>query len=86
MKGKETSPTLSPAAPAQPPDVGGLSLNSHTGPPRPPAASKPNPPPPMRPPRPVANEPDSEPEDENDPFGDKNVVETPAFEKGEPKW
>ena len=25
-------------------------------------------------------------EDEDDPFGDSNVVETPAFERGEPKW
>lgn len=85
MKGKETSGPSSPTSP-QAPDLAGLSLKS-TPPPRPPAATKPNAPPPPKPPRPVANEPESEPDDdENDPFGDKNVVDTPAFEREEPRW
>lgn len=72
----------------QTPDIGNLSINTTAAPPRPPAATKPGAPPPPKPPRPGAMvEPDSEPdEDENDPFGDKNVVETPAFERAEPKW
>lgn len=48
--------------------------------------------PPPQPPRPpVAQlESDSEEqeseEDENDPFADRNMVHTPAVEKGEPRW
>ncbi|KFH46395.1 hypothetical protein ACRE_028120 [Hapsidospora chrysogenum ATCC 11550] len=88
-KGKETSPdSPSPVSP-QPPEIGGLNLGAAAAPPRPPAATKPNAPPPPKPPRPAQQqqEQESEPEeDENDPFGDKNVVETPAFERGEPRW
>lgn len=48
--------------------------------------------PPSAPPRPPASKPSPEPEpeqeeeDENDPFGDSNAVDTPVFEKDEPKW
>ena len=31
-------------------------------------------------------EPEQAEEDENDPFGDSNAVDTPVFEKDEPKW
>ncbi|KAF4125591.1 LAS seventeen-binding protein 5, partial [Geosmithia morbida] len=69
---------------AQPADLGGLNLDSSrsAAPPRPDASSKPAPP---RPPRPApastsALESESE-EDDDDPFGDKNIAETPAFEK-----
>ena len=45
---------------------------------------------PIQPPRPAQQpeeyEPDIEEEDENDPFGDSNAIETPAVEKGEPDW
>lgn len=87
-KGNETPPGSSSPTSPQPPDLGGLNLNAAAAaPPRPPAATKPNAPPPPKPPRPIQAEPESEPEeDENDPFGDKNVVETPAFERGEPRW
>ncbi|KAG9254659.1 uncharacterized protein F5Z01DRAFT_86106 [Emericellopsis atlantica] len=73
---------------AQPPDLGNLSISTNAhAPPVPSTSTKPNAPPPPKPPRPAAvPDADSEPEDENDPFGDKNVVETPAFEQGEPRW
>jgi hypothetical protein len=48
---------------------------------------------PAPPPRPVpapAPEPeeedDFEEEDENDPFADRNALETPGIEKSEPRW
>ena len=48
--------------------------------------------PPAKPPRPpaarVVNKPESEDEaeDDDDPFGDSNAVDTPTVEQGEPKW
>lgn len=80
----DASPTF-----AQHPDLSDLGINPPVAPPRPSAATKP---PPPQPPRPVPVRQDTEPEDdepeedEDDPFGDKNVVETPAFEQAEPKW
>ncbi|KAH8601114.1 hypothetical protein B0O99DRAFT_681149 [Bisporella sp. PMI_857] len=42
---------------------------------------------PPQPLRPVQQlEEDAEEEDENDPFGDRNAIETPATERGEPDW
>jgi hypothetical protein len=74
MKGKEGG------APP-PPDVGGLSINDSPSK----VKKAPSPPPPPRPPRPAMQRQDTE-EDEDDPFGDSNVVETPAIEKGQPSW
>ncbi|KAH8170378.1 VHS domain-containing protein [Sarocladium implicatum] len=64
-----------------PPDVGGLSINDSPSK----VKKAPSPPPPPRPPRPAMQRQDTE-EDEDDPFGDSNVVETPAIEKGQPSW
>lgn len=42
---------------------------------------------PPPPPRPApAEEEDDEEEDENDPFSDRNAVQTPAVERSEPTW
>ncbi|GKT44222.1 protein lsb5 [Colletotrichum spaethianum] len=80
-----------------PPDVSGLSI-SHTPSPRPPPPPRPVPmsrpsppipaPAPAKPPRrPVQQvQPDSEEEDDDDPFADKNALETPATERPEPRW
>ncbi|WYZ43532.1 hypothetical protein EsH8_VI_001231 [Colletotrichum jinshuiense] len=80
-----------------PPDVSGLSI-APVQPPRPPAPPRPAPmsrpsppvpaPAPAKPPRPPARpaEPDSEEEDDDDPFADKNALETPAVERSEPRW
>ena len=47
--------------------------------------TKPPRPPPRRAP-PSDDEDSVEEEDENDPFGDRNAVQTPHIEKGPPKW
>ncbi len=52
-------------------------------PPRPKMASPPPPPPP---PAPMEEEDDYEDEDENDPFADRNALNTPKVEKGQPVW
>lgn len=75
-KGKES-------ADAGTPDVGSLSISTGA-PPRPSALSKPSDTPPLQT-RPALQRQETE-EDDDDPFGDKNVVETPAFERGEPRW
>jgi hypothetical protein len=41
---------------------------------------------PARPAPPSDDEDSVEEEDENDPFGDRNAVQTPHIEKGAPKW
>jgi len=76
MKGKEAQQTQHTAD-----DFAGLSLNDAGG------KKSATPPPPPRPPRPAVQRQDTEEEeDEDDPFGDSNVVETPAIEKGQPRW
>ncbi|KAI0907747.1 hypothetical protein F4823DRAFT_601922 [Ustulina deusta] len=90
---QSTSPT-DPASPSSPvADMAGLSLNPsissrRSAPPRPSPPSKlPAPPRPLSPlsHRGEVDE-DSAEEDENDPFADRNAVETPMVERGEPRW
>jgi hypothetical protein len=70
------------AAAAKAPDLEGLHIST------PPDVAAP----PTKPPRPPAVSPGadlesaSEDDDEDDPFGDKNMVDTPAVERGEPRW
>ncbi|KAI0204537.1 hypothetical protein F4808DRAFT_346046 [Astrocystis sublimbata] len=87
------SPTQSdfPSGPIA--DMAGLSLDSPTSPrrsapPRPSVYSKPPAPPrPVSPPpRRDESENDSVDEDENDPFADRNAMETPMVEKEAPRW
>lgn len=99
LKGKERADSLgsggsgSPVS-STPPDVAGLSISPRrqSPPPRPspltkrgappPPAKKPSPPPP-----PVQREDDSEEDDDdNDPFADRNAVQTPRVETGQPRW
>lgn len=80
-----------PASPtsSQPPDLGGLSLNAPGAPPRPSATTKPHSSPPRQPPRPAPVQEDfaeDDDDDEDNPFGDRNVIETPSLEKGAPRW
>lgn len=77
MKGKEAHQVQSTSD-----DLAGLSIDD-TAPRK--AAS---PPPPPRPPRPTVQRQDTEEDEDDDdnPFGDSNVVETPAIEKGQPRW
>ncbi|KAI1129391.1 hypothetical protein F5Y10DRAFT_291131 [Nemania abortiva] len=90
---QSTSPT-SPASPSSPvADMASLSLNPsvsprRSAPPRPSAQSKPPAPPrPVSPPsRRYDTDEESADEDENDPFADRNAVETPMVERGEPRW
>jgi hypothetical protein len=42
--------------------------------------------PPARPAPPSDDEDSVEEEDENDPFGDRNALQTPHTERGAPKW
>ncbi|KAI1366943.1 hypothetical protein F5Y08DRAFT_300093 [Xylaria arbuscula] len=96
-KHKQSISSTDPASPSSPvAGMAGLSLSlnnssSHrSAPPRPsPPAKLPSPPPrPVSPPshRDAVNN-DSEEEDEDDPFADRNaVVETPMVERREPKW
>jgi hypothetical protein len=53
---------------------------------RSPRAAPPQPPPRPTTQAPKAEESDEEVEDENDPFGDSNAVQTPAIERSEPSW
>ena len=69
------------AATGNAPDLSGLSIDptpkaAPTKPPRPAA--------PVRQPSSVTSE--EEEEDDDNPFGDKNVISTPAVERGEPRW
>ena len=70
------------AASTKAPDLEGLHIST------PPDGTAP----PSKPPRPPVVSPGadlesaSEDEDEDDPFGDKNVVNTPAVERGEPRF
>lgn len=49
------------------------------------SSSKP-PKPPARPAPPSDDDDSVEEEDENNPFGDRNALQTPHIEKGAPKW
>ncbi|KAJ8129581.1 hypothetical protein O1611_g4050 [Lasiodiplodia mahajangana] len=90
---QSTSPT-SPASPSSPvAEMAGLSLNPsvsprRSAPPRPSAQSKP--PAPARPISPPSRryetDEESADEDENDPFADRNAVETPMVDREEPRW
>ncbi|KAI8955398.1 hypothetical protein F4801DRAFT_529171 [Xylaria longipes] len=93
-KHKQSMSPTEPASPSSPvADMAGLNLNSATSPrrsapPRPSAQSKP-----LAPPRPISSpsrryetDDDSAEEDENDPFADRNAVETPMVEGEAPRW
>ncbi|EFQ36175.1 VHS domain-containing protein [Colletotrichum graminicola M1.001] len=82
-----------------PPDVSGLSIGQTPSsrpppPPRPVPMSKPSPsvpaPAPAKPPRPPVQRAQSDSEggeeDDDDPFADRNALETPATERPEPRW
>ncbi|KAI8635613.1 hypothetical protein F5Y19DRAFT_16801 [Xylariaceae sp. FL1651] len=93
-KHKQPMSPTDPATPSSPiPDMAGLNLNS-SPPPRPlaparPSAQSKSPAPPRPAPLPARHdepEDDYTDEDENDPFADRNAVETPMVERGEPKW
>lgn len=62
----------------------GLNLAGKSPSPRVPAPRQP--PRPVQPPPPEEDEDDFEEEDENDPFADRNAVNTPKVEKREPVW
>ncbi|KAK5626119.1 hypothetical protein RRF57_001834 [Xylaria bambusicola] len=93
-KHKQSLSPTEPASPSSPvADMAGLSLNSNnshrrSAPPRPSHPAKlPTPPPrPLSPPSRQAESDDESEEDENDPFADRNAVETPMVERGEPRW
>ncbi|KAI1419650.1 hypothetical protein F5Y12DRAFT_209006 [Xylaria sp. FL1777] len=93
-KHKQSMSPTDPASPSSPvADMAGLSLNPsipsrRSAPPRPSPPSKP-----PAPPRPLSPPPhhgeiedDSAEEDEDDPFADRNAVDTPMVEGGEPRW
>ncbi|KAI1116389.1 hypothetical protein F5Y14DRAFT_406462 [Nemania sp. NC0429] len=94
-KHKQSMSPTDPASPSSPvADMAGLHISSNVSPhrlaapPRPSAQSKPR-----APPRPVAppshrdeRDDESVDEDENDPFADRNAVDTPMVERGEPRW
>jgi LAS seventeen-binding protein 5 len=64
-------------------DLVGLSLGGSG------ASNSPAPPQPARPARKVEESDESEEdeeEDEDNPFGDSNALDTPGYEKDEPKW
>lgn len=73
LMSKEDQPAV------HPPSLSGLSLD-------PAAVSRTAPAAPARPPRKPVAEPALSDDDDGDPFGDKNVVETPAHEREEPRW
>ncbi|KAI0469066.1 hypothetical protein F4859DRAFT_148215 [Xylaria cf. heliscus] len=93
-KHKQSMSPTEPTSPSSPvADMAGLNLNSPTSPrrsapPRPSAQSKPSVPRlPVSPPsRRDEIDDDSAEEDENDPFADRNAVETPMVERGAPRW
>ncbi|PVH87684.1 hypothetical protein DL98DRAFT_479859 [Cadophora sp. DSE1049] len=78
-KGKETETAQSFA---------GLSIGGNSPSPRAPVPTPRQPPRPVQPPPPEEDEDedDFEEEDENDPFADRNAVNTPKVEKREPVW
>ncbi|KAI1141546.1 hypothetical protein F5Y05DRAFT_410104 [Hypoxylon sp. FL0543] len=92
MATEKHNQAMSPTSPSSPvPDLAHLSINPSppprpVPPPRPSAASKPaistRPPPPPE----SDEEDDYADEDENDPFADRNAVNTPKVESSEPKW
>lgn len=61
--------------------LAGLTINSKA-----PAVPGFRPQQPARPTQPPEEESDVEEEDEDDPFADRNAVNTPAIEKPEPRW
>jgi hypothetical protein len=71
------------ATTAKVPDISGLSLN--TAPKQQAPARPPRPAAPARKPSSISSEEEEE-EDDDDPFGDKNVISTPAAERAEPGW
>ncbi|KAI0433737.1 hypothetical protein F5Y09DRAFT_42972 [Xylaria sp. FL1042] len=93
-KHKQSMSPTDPASPSSPvADMAGLSLNPsvpsrRSAPPRPSPPSKlPVPPRAHSPPSHRSeSDDDSAEEDENDPFADRNAVETPMVERGEPRW
>jgi hypothetical protein len=90
MKGKEGQGDAPSPTSAQPPDLANLSLESAPKPSAPKSAAPPRPPPmtkPAQPPRPAPPQ-QSAPEDDedDDPFADRNVIETPQLESSEPRW
>ncbi|RWA09662.1 hypothetical protein EKO27_g5451 [Xylaria grammica] len=93
-KHKQSMSPTEPASPSSPvADMAGLSLNPsisprRSAPPRPFLQSKISAPPQSHSPPLRRNESDddSAEEDENDPFADRNAVDTPSGERGEPRW
>lgn len=73
MKGKEAQQTAD--------NLAGLSLDDSKD-----SASPPPPPPPPRPAMQRQDSEEDEDDDEENPFGDSNVIETPATEKAQPRW
>ncbi|KAI1816529.1 hypothetical protein GGS20DRAFT_537308 [Poronia punctata] len=93
-KHKQSMSPAEAASPSSPiPDMANLSVNPNipyrpAAPPRPSTQSKP-----LAPPRPAsslssdgASDQDFAEEDENDPFADRNAVETPMVEREQPRW
>ncbi|KAL2069608.1 hypothetical protein VTL71DRAFT_14287 [Oculimacula yallundae] len=66
--------------------LAGLNLAGKAPSPRAPAPAPRQPPRPVQPPPPAEDEEEIEEEDENDPFADRNAVNTPQVEKREPVW
>ncbi|KAJ8119806.1 hypothetical protein ONZ43_g3325 [Nemania bipapillata] len=93
-KHKQSMSPTNPASPSSPvSDMAALSLNQgvsphRAAPPRPSAQSKPPAPPrPVSPPsRRYETDDESADEDENDPFADRNAVETPMMEREDTRW
>ncbi|GAW14242.1 hypothetical protein ANO14919_036410 [Xylariales sp. No.14919] len=93
-KHKQSMSPTEPASPSSPvADMAGLSLNPsisprRSAPPRPFLQSKisASPQPHSPPSRRNESDDDSAEEDENDPFADRNAVDTPSGERGEPRW
>ncbi|KAK7421283.1 hypothetical protein QQZ08_009999 [Neonectria magnoliae] len=90
LKGKEAITGSHSPTSAQPPDLSDLSITTSNAPPRPPPTSKPSqrmPPQPPQPSPPSAPRAQPKPqEDDDDPFGDEHVIETPAVEREQPRW
>lgn len=81
---KSQAPTAPPRSHRDtPPSLAGLSLGGRSSPDRSSPAPK-APPRPVQPPKEEDN--DSVEEDENDPFGDSNAVQTPSLEKSQNPW
>lgn len=86
LRGREDQAVHSPQS-SHAPDLSGLSLEPTPRAPAPPVP-KPSSLPAARPPRPSKRPaaPVEDEDEEGDPFGDDNVVETPAMERPEPRW